>query len=547
MSAPFYSKTTQLWWLAALAIVALYVAPLAFRFPLLDPDEGLHASIAQEMVERGEYVTPTLTGRPFYDKPILYFWLQAAAIHAFGMEDWVVRLPGLACGVLGGLTTGLIAGRWWGKEAAPLATLLYLTMVAPVAMAQAAVHDVALVPWVNLAMWSLSGADAQPAGRARWGGFAAAGVWLAFATLTKGLVGGALVGATLVIYLTATRRWSWGILAGLLLTGTLALSLAAPWYFAMHKLHPDYLRYYFIERHVRGFATSTQRHGGRPWWYYLPILLGGSLPWALDVAGLFVRHATGRLATVAVAARAKWWLVAWLLGELLLLSAASSKLWTYCLPLFPPLAILAAIAWLDYLRADSPPDPPWHAWSVVLASSAFGSCVLPVAMWIVARKFQLQLSPVTWIAGVAIGASLVVWRILWFQRRAWWALAALLPSLAAHFYMIMLVVVPAVAANLSSGDLARYFNERGDLPSKVIVVDDRLGSLVFYLRPALRKSLVPGQIETVLHEDIVADPRRIDGALVVVSDRVTRRAGPNLIPPERPARQVGRFTVYEER
>ena len=80
--------------LAMLAVAlagVMFVFPLAVRFPLLDPDEGLHASIAQEMVERGNWVTPHFLGRPFLDKPIFYFWVQAASLWLFGPSEAAVR------------------------------------------------------------------------------------------------------------------------------------------------------------------------------------------------------------------------------------------------------------------------------------------------------------------------------------------------------------------------------------------------------------------------------------------------------------------------
>ena len=83
--------------LALLAIViaaVMFVFPLFVPFPLLDPDEGLHASIAQEMVERGDWITPRFLGQPFFDKPILYFWIQAVSLRLFGSNEAAVRLPG---------------------------------------------------------------------------------------------------------------------------------------------------------------------------------------------------------------------------------------------------------------------------------------------------------------------------------------------------------------------------------------------------------------------------------------------------------------------
>ena len=126
--------------------------PAVRPFPLLDPDEGLHASIAQEMVERGNWITPHFLGRPFLDKPILYFWVQAASLRLFGFNEAAVRLPGLMFGLLGAATTGLLAWRMFGRTTGWIAGIFYATTILPTALAQAASHDVALVPWVNLAI-----------------------------------------------------------------------------------------------------------------------------------------------------------------------------------------------------------------------------------------------------------------------------------------------------------------------------------------------------------------------------------------------------------
>src|ERR687890_207500 len=89
--------------------VALVLAPLVASAPLFDPDEGLHAAIAQEMVRRGDYVTPTFLGQPFLDKPILFFWAEAASLRLFGHNETAVRIPPLLFGLLGTLAVALLA------------------------------------------------------------------------------------------------------------------------------------------------------------------------------------------------------------------------------------------------------------------------------------------------------------------------------------------------------------------------------------------------------------------------------------------------------
>ncbi len=92
-----------------LLAASLYALPLVHPFPLLDPDEGLHAAITSEMIERGDYIVPRFLGEPFLDKPILFFWSQAASMRVVGETEAGVRLPGLVFGLLGALTTGWLA------------------------------------------------------------------------------------------------------------------------------------------------------------------------------------------------------------------------------------------------------------------------------------------------------------------------------------------------------------------------------------------------------------------------------------------------------
>jgi 4-amino-4-deoxy-L-arabinose transferase-like glycosyltransferase len=89
-------RRAQIWFCFAIAVcaTAIYVYPLALRTPLLDPDEGIHATIAQEMVERGDYFVPRFCGTPFRDKPFLYSAAQAISLRLFGMNEAADRLPG---------------------------------------------------------------------------------------------------------------------------------------------------------------------------------------------------------------------------------------------------------------------------------------------------------------------------------------------------------------------------------------------------------------------------------------------------------------------
>ena len=325
-------------WELGVILALLYIAPLLLDAPLTDPDEGLHAAISQEMIERGDFVVPRFLGRAFLDKPPLFFWAQAASMRAFGMTTAAARLPGLLFALLGIATTGWLASVLFDRRVAWIAATCYATMVLPLLLAQAPVHDIALVPFTNLALGFLWRAGRDPAcpERSRGGGgtrdSVLAGVVLGVSMLAKGLEGLAIIGIGYVLYLLITRALTWRLVARGVLVVVVAALVALPWYLAMNAHEPGYLRYYFVDRHLLGFATDTQRHSGQPWWFYLPVVVSGGLPWLL-----FVRVA-GRKAPPCTL------LWTWLIGAIALLSLSQSKAITYVLPAMPAVAIMAGVS-----------------------------------------------------------------------------------------------------------------------------------------------------------------------------------------------------------
>src|SRR5262245_29090480 len=166
----------------AMAIV-LVIAPLAARAPLFDPDEGLHAAIAQEMILSGDYVTPTFLGEPFLDKPILFFWAEALSLRVLGSHEAAVRLPPLLFGVLGMVGVAALGRALFDETTGLIAGIVYGTMLLPLGVSEVAVHDVAVVPFMCAACVLLAREV-----RVTRHAFLAGGA-LGLSILTKGLVG----------------------------------------------------------------------------------------------------------------------------------------------------------------------------------------------------------------------------------------------------------------------------------------------------------------------------------------------------------------------
>lgn len=457
-----------------LTAAGICLVSLAARAALIDPDEGLHAAIAQEMLLRHDYVTPTFLGEPFLDKPILFFWAEAASLEAFGMNETAVRLPPLLFGFLGACMVALLGAALFGASAGYVSGIVYATMLLPVGVSEVAVHDVALIPFLALAccgIWRV----AHDGRLIPWS--LVIGVCIGLSILTKGLVGTAFAGLFGLALVAMDRRALPRLVVAGVIAACVAAAIAAPWYLAMERAHPGYLHYYFIERHVEGYFTSTQRHAGRGWWYYGPIVIGGALPW-LPFAVLGDNDEERRRPR-----RICW---TWFFAGLLFLSVGESKLATYVLPLFPALAI-----GIGEKLVPRDASARSKVGTVALAAYAAACALIPTA----GAAGVAMRDPVRPIAaGIAAAIAAVV--TLVFARAAWKSASGTrVLHLAAMsftaFAAVLLTAFPQAARWMTARDLASILNSRPALPPRVLVLDERIGSVVFYLSPALRAQATP--------------------------------------------------------
>ena len=527
--------------LAIVIGLVMFVLPLAIRFPLLDPDEGLHAGIAQEMVERGDWAVPRFLGEPFLDKPILFFWAEAASMRLFGFNEAAARLPGLMFALLGAATTGLLAGRLFRASTGWIAGILYATTILPTAMAQAATHDVAIIPWINLALLSLW--ESQTGSRRKMVGcITAAGVFVGLSILTKGLAGAAVVGVAYGGYRLIVRRIDLTLVCQGMAVLAIAAAVAAPWYAALEMQNPGYLRYYLVDRHLLGVATASQPHGDQPWWYYFPLLLGGGLPWIGYLPIVARRTADSRSASVSPAPPAPLpFLWCWMIGWVVFLTVARSKLATYLWPAFPPMAILAAVAWSRLIDSELSEAAKRAFARTFVWSSWSGPIVLPAVLLVAQPLLDVRFSWPAWTAAVVVALATPLPLIPWRARRWSMALEAAALSLTAQFLVVMTSVLPQAANRFSARDLAGFFNEQGRMPQRLFIVEERIGSVVFYLNANLREGLTADRLNQ-LSLDQPVEPAPGD-AIAVPRPRIDYSRGVLRLG-EEPGCEAGRYRVF---
>jgi 4-amino-4-deoxy-L-arabinose transferase-like glycosyltransferase len=301
-------------------------------------DEGRYAEIPREMLASGDWITPRLNGLKYFEKPALQYWATATAYRLFGEHHWTVRLWAALTGFLGILATWYAGRRLFGAQAGLYGALVLASSLLYVGMGHMNTLDMGVSFFMGLGLSAFLLAQHGAASR-RENKFWMHVVWasLALAVLSKGLIGVVLPGAVLVIYTLVQRDW--GLWRRLHLLSGLALFLAisAPWFVAVSLANPEFPHFFFIHEHFDRFLTKVHRRY-EPWWYFIPILMVGALPWLIPTLDALLRawKAEGERKTFQTGR----FLLLWTVFIFFFFSLSDSKLPSYLLPIFPALALL---------------------------------------------------------------------------------------------------------------------------------------------------------------------------------------------------------------
>lgn len=321
-------------------------------FGLVGADEPRYAQVAREMLQRHDWITPTLGGKAWLEKPVLYYWQAEIAYGLFGVHDWAARIPSALDASLMVLAVYWFLRRLRGAVAldgalmvASTAGVVGFAHAAATDMPLAAMFTIALLAWY--AWW-------ETRHRPLLAGFY---FFLALATLAKGPVAPLLAGAIIILFAMAARRseivlktlWPPGML--------LFFAVTLPWYVAVQTHNPEFFRVFILEHNFARFATNLYQHR-QPFWFFVPVLLLSIVPWVLFVCA-------GGWETLRA-----WWierrklfdsedalsffLILWLIVPVVFFSLSQSKLPGYILPAIPAGPILVA----EYLRRHADDDLP---------------------------------------------------------------------------------------------------------------------------------------------------------------------------------------------
>lgn len=386
----------------------LFFYGLAY-FGLVGADEPRYAQVAREMLARHDWITPILGGKPWLEKPPLYYWQAMLAYGLFGVSDWAARLPSAIDATFMTIAIYLFFRRFRpGSQldaalmTASAAGIIGFARAASTDMPLAATFTVALLAWYA---WYEGGVTAY--------------LWLAYAFLALGMLAKGPVApflAVLIVGFFAIAKADYGILRrtlstpGILIFGLIAL----PWYIAVQLQNPDFFHAFILQHNLERFSSNLYHHR-EPFWYYIPVVLLALLPWTVIA-----------VAAIAETFRA-WWserremlksqedelkafLLIWLLVPVVFFSVSQSKLPGYILPALPAGILLLS----EYVRRHSAGDHRPGAVATLLQGVVASALLVPaLLLGHILLLHRIAWGTATWVvlafaALLAIGIALTL-------------------------------------------------------------------------------------------------------------------------------------------
>ena len=401
------------------------------RQAITDADEAYYAEASREMVESGDWLTPHFNYQDRWEKPVLYYWLTAATFVVSGPVEWAARLWSAVSGVGLVLITFWWARRTFGRDdTAWLAAAIVATCFGCVAEARMALPDLPLTFCITLGVMAALRASVEgresAAGRASSGGqlvwWAVAGLAAGLGFLMKGPVALLVPGIVLLPIWYRERRTVALTVSGLMLASLVFLVVGLPWYVAMWREHGvAYLESFFLADNLQRFATDRYQSEPRPVWFYLPIVVGGMMPWSALLLALPAASMRAVLRRQRPLTAVEWRLVVWAVTPVFFYTASVGKQPRYILPVLVPLAMLLARTLMRHVEEAG-------TGRVAARALRVGTWTTAIALAVVALAF-LRVQPVfinahplaAWIAVAATGvAALATAAVAWSGR--WWGL-----------------------------------------------------------------------------------------------------------------------------
>jgi 4-amino-4-deoxy-L-arabinose transferase-like glycosyltransferase len=479
------SRTPRLALLIALlaGAAAPYLVNLGVS-SIWDANEAFYAQTPREMMEAGDYVTPSFNFQLRMNKPVLSYWHVAASYRLFGISEWSERLP-IALGGLIILAIAMLFGRLiGGNRAGLLAAVVLATSPRLLLLARRIIIDVHITMWMSLIVLCFALTEARPARRRLYlvMMYVAAG----FGVLTKGPVAVFLPAVTFFIYLASQRRLRDLRHMMLPLGAVVSLSIVVPWYYLLYREHGwTYISEFIFGENLGRYAEAVGDQS-RGVFFYIPVMLADLFPWSLLVPVALwwaVGHRHDRVTRL---------LVIWIATVVVFFSMSGTKEDLYVLPIVAAEAALIGAMLSAAIDASSP--VPWFVAATALLLAAAGG--LMVWLFGVSHRYDLEGATFVGAAAVAGGVAAVMLAV---RKQVFASAASIAAAVVIINWCVVLCTLPDFERYKPVRPFADIIRARATVGAIVGSYKFALPSMVFYLQRPIMEVVLPDHLRAVFH------------------------------------------------
>ena len=352
-----------------LAAIILFI-PFLGTTHLFDWDEINFAEASREMLVTGNYSIPQINFEPFWQKPPLFFWLQAISMKIFGVNEFAARFPNAVCGIVTLLVLYSLGKKLVNEKFGLLWALVYTGSLLPHFYFKSGIID----PWFNLfiflSIYHLAvygiGVKSNPLRC-----ILLAGLFAGLAVMTKGPVAILIITLCYAVYALINRFQNLVKLKHFLLFVLMASLIGSFWFIALWLNGQQHIITEFIAYQLTLLRTEDAGHGG-PFFYHFVILLIGCFP----AAALSLLSMKAKKFDTEIPFDFHRWMLILFWTVLILFSIVKTKIVHYSSLCYFPLTFLAAVSFYR-LYQNKTNLPSWNKWlqfatGLVLALAIMG-------------------------------------------------------------------------------------------------------------------------------------------------------------------------------
>ncbi len=461
----------------AATLCILYLGYLG-AYPLINPDEGRYAEIPREMLFSGNFITPHLNGVEYFEKPALQYWITTFSMYIFGENEFAVRLFPALCGLGGIFCAGFLGKKMFNDKVGYLSSLILATSFLYFIISSLNILDMGVSFFITLALTTFYQFSVTK--KKYWLYLMYAAV--AFATLTKGLIGIVLTFAVIIIYSLCTKQYR--LLRDIVsVVGILIfLVITVPWFYLVCRDNPDFFYFFFIQEHFLRYLTKMHDRY-QPFYFFIPCLILGIFPWTgflgFSPKKIFAVKSLWQSLKDSSKRNEYVFLGLWFSIIFVFYSMSDSKLVPYIVPCLIPMAILIA----DKLLSIKNMKDKMKSALVINAVIAFFICI---GLVIAAIKGNFMSAGEFLAVGGCLVLTLVVFSILnlflWYKYHDVNKIILSYVLFALVFSFSLQPVINAVAQQRTSKNASAIVNLWKNDDSLIICYKDYVQDLPFYTK-----------------------------------------------------------------